>query len=375
MKRLTSVILMMILFASIVGCSNKNINEDAAEFLEQTDGIEDTTSPTTVETSEVNEDNGSDNAEPGNINEEDKDNEENDVSQTTIRIGIPEGMEVLSALSLLKESENDDVEFEIIKRSKVFSANDLSDEYNVLILPTHTAAALYNRTTEFKLIGTSVWSSAHLVTNSDITSWMEMKGESISLMGQGQPTDIILRSLLVKNSLEPDQDITLNYISDAKALQSSVTKNTKLAVLSEPQLSTVLGRSQKVEVVYNLSEEWSAEIGGLYGVPQISVLVSDELIENHPVLLDLITRRMFESTHWYSEEAKEVVTFAESLNIGVNRNLIRRQLETLDINFVPVGENREMYDVYFNTLNDYSKRLIGGSVPDEGFYFIPPRRP
>lgn len=360
MRRLTSVILMIALAITAVGCSSKNINEDAEAFLEETDGMETTEVASEIEDSAVEQD-----AETEIIEEPPK-----------LVIGVPSGLGALSALALLEESNNENVEFEIIEEISTLISESADEKYNVLLLPTHLSAALYNKNESFKLIGTTVWSTSSIVSKSDVQTWSDLKGASITVMGENQPSDAILRYILEYNGLEPGVDLEINYITDAKALQSGLVKGqTRAAVLSEPQLSTVLSRNEDTSVVYDLSEEWSMLTENGYGIPQVSVLISADIVDKHPALTELIIMRLMENSTWIAEDGKRVADYAESINIGVNKNLIRKQLETLDLKFVPVGENKEMYDLYYDTLHAFSKRLVGGKVPSDDFYFIPPKRP
>ena len=344
MKKLTSVILMLALVLSSAGCSKGNINEDAQAFLEDTSGIE------------------SQGVEKA--------------SMPQLHIGLTRGVGVLSALSLLKTSDNENVSFEIIDDLSQFNGSSENEKYNVLLVPSHLAAVLYNRNQDYKLIGSTVWSSASIVSNNETQTWDSLKGQTISLMGEGQPLDAVLRAVLDFNGLVPNEDVDLNYLTDLKALQAGVVKGRSLYVLiSEPQLSTVLRRNENAGVVLDLSQEWNNMTGSTYGIPQVSVLVSSEIIEQHPMLTKLLIERLFESAAWVKDESKLAADYADSIDIGIERNLIKRQIDTLNIEFVPVGANTDVYDVYYNTLFDFSESLVGGDVPSKEFYFIPPKRP
>ena len=376
MSKWTSVILMIIiLVASLAGCGGESaINEDAQAFLEETEGI----SSETSETSNVDEldvSNGERNDKPP-LDGPPENHFGEDMPD--IRVAIPKGLSAVSMLGAMNQAAQNDrsnVEYDIIEAADLLSMKPKEKVYDVMLLPTNLAASYYNKGAEYKLLGTILWGSQYIVSNEDLSDWSELKSKSIVSFGEGQASDVVLKYVMAQNGLQPGENVEITYVSKLSDLTPQFVKGrSKVAVFSEPTLSNVFARKEDTFLAFDIQEEWEKLFGSMHGYPQVSVVVSNDLIDQYPFVIGWMMQSLVNSTIWVNEETTEAAEFGEALDIGLRRKMILNAVERSNIYFVPAHEAKADIETYLTILNESSKKLIGGQLPDEEFYFIPPRR-
>ena len=65
------------------------------------------------------------------------------------------------------------------------------------------------------------------------------------MIGRGLTPDVVFRSLLKENGLEPDKDVSLNYVNGATELaQLFISGKSTVSIMPEPVLSKVLTKKK-----------------------------------------------------------------------------------------------------------------------------------
>ncbi len=238
------------------------------------------------------------------------------------------------------------------------------------------AAIAYSKSPEYKLAGTISWGASYVISSDDMTDISELRGKEITSFEEGQVSDVVFfRYVLEQNGIDPDVDVSITYIDRNDDLATQLIKSkSSIAVVSEPVLNTVLNRRKSMQIVFDIPNEWAAVTGSLYGYPQTSVVISNDLIENHPAVVGGIMRGLDKSAEWINEETEAAAEYSNSLNLDIRKRVIVNSVERANIQFVPAFESRADIEAYLKILMKSSKKLIGGEIPDEEFYFIPPRR-
>lgn len=371
MKKWTSVLLVIMIFSAVLtGCSvDSSINEDAEAFLEDTQGISGDETAPAIENSDLPPDKSQLEKPPRELPIEDI---------PPIRIGIPAGIPAMSMLGLIEDIEGNgkgNIDYDIVEAADLRAPKNIENKYDIVLLPTNVASIAYNRELEYKLAGVLVWGSHYIVSDEDITDISDLKGKEITAFDEDQASDVVLRYVLRENGIDPNEDVTFTYLSSSADLASQNKKGiSNVFVVSEPMLNTLLNRRKNLKVVIDIPDEWSKITGALYGYPQTSVMVSNELIEDDPEAVHTVMRLIDKSTVWINEEPEAAAEFGESLEIDLKKRVIISSIDRANIRFVPVIESRMEIETYLEVLMESSKKLIGGEMPDEEFYFVPPRR-
>ena len=296
-----------------------------------------------------------------------------EIESLKIKVAAPSGAPTLSMIKMFKENpsfgDHVEVNYESIKSPDLMASRILSEEIDIAVVPTNLAASLYNKGANYKLAASSVWGVLYIVGNQEIDGWEALRGKEIYTMGRGLTPDIVLRYLLSSNGLDPDKDVTLTYMGEATELASAfIGGKSDISVIPEPVLSNVMTKKENTVILLDLQKEWSKLNKGDSGYPQASLIVKNELVEKNPELVELFLKEYENSINWLAGNGEKAGEYSEELETGLSKGAVIKGLERSNIAYQGSKSAREAIDKYLKVLLEYSPEVIGGKLPDEGFY-------
>ncbi|CAH2213051.1 ABC transporter substrate-binding protein [Tepidibacter aestuarii] len=291
-----------------------------------------------------------------------------------IKVVTPAGTPTLSMIKMFKENpsigDNVSVSYESVKSTDLLSSKILSKEGDIFIVPTNLAANLYNKNSGYKIAASTVWGTFYLVGNEEISNWEDLKGKEIDMIGRGLTPDAIFRYLLTQNNIDPDKDLKLNYFGGASELATNfISGKSNLSLMPEPMLTKVLVKRTDSKVVMDLQEKWekAAKLNTSY--PQASLIVSEELINNHSEVVKNFLSEYEKSINWINQNPSEAGKYYEELDMGLNKVIVEKSIQRCNIDYVSANDAKEAIDNYLNVLFEYNSKLVGGKLVDEDFYY------
>lgn len=341
---------MLIIMLLLIGCSSAS---------EQRDEQGDTTQSVNETSSEQNNEG---NGEQSQVTPE----------EVTLNVITPYGTPTLSMVKMITENpviaENVTVNYETIESTDVLTTMLINQEADIAVVPTNMAAVLYNKGAGYKLAGTSVWGNFYIVSSEDISSLDDLKGKTISAFGRNLTPDILLRYILTKNGINPDEDVTFDYFSGASELATNyISGNSNLSLAAEPVLTSLLMKRQDSKVVINLQEEWS-KLTGFENYPQASLIISENIIESNPEVIQAFVKEYKESINWINNNPEDAGKYYESLGIGLKAPIVQKAIPGCNLNYLSADEVKESIEAYLNVLYEFNPKLLGEKMVDEGLY-------
>lgn len=291
----------------------------------------------------------------------------------SITFSYQDGTPALTVAKLAKENPNIDgveIRYDMGNSPDLLTTKILKEEADIAIVPSNLAAQAYNKGLGYKIVGTAIWGSFYLVGTEDINDFSELKGKEIYTFGKGLTPDIVLRLVLSKNGIDPDKDVTLNYLNAASEVAPVfISGKANLAVFAEPMLTTVMMKKQDAEVIFDLNEEWGKVTNTEMGYPQASLIVKEELIEKNRDFVEKFIQEYTESRLWAKENPEELGKYAEELGISVAKETIVKGIIWNNVESFDINTTIEEYEAYFKAIMDFDSDFIGGKIPDENIYF------
>lgn len=155
-----------------------------------------------------------------------------------------------------------------------------------------------------------------------ISSFAELKGKRLGLLGIGSCPDWIARKMLMHEGLEPDKDVTFVPLLSEYPRIVDIMEEGRIdcCLASEPNLS--IGEERGVLDV------WAAGFDAPY-LPDYQWIVRvarTDLIEREPELVAAVLRGCRRSAHYAAEHVDEWVAFA-AWQYGTNERAARRAVE------------------------------------------------
>ena len=151
---------------------------------------------------------------------------------------------------------------------------------------------------------------------------------------------------------------------------SDAIKSVKLgkadyAVLGEPVV-TQANKNLGTSVVLDLQQEW-AKIIGENSYTQAGVVLSKSVYDKNVFVRGLMEQLSLNSEYLLNnyEGVKETLQNSGSaLSVDFTQETVKR----LNIGHKTAVDAKEGLEKYLNALYEYNPNLIGGKMPDEGFY-------
>lgn len=297
-----------------------------------------------------------------------------------LMIQAPMGISIAAPIYKIVEENSlqdytEKINFSPWKTPDELRARISSGQAQVSAVPTYVGANLYNRGMDVKLINTLIWGILYVVgPDGEKVSWESLKGKTIHVPFKGDMPDLVFQYLLKKNNVDPVKDVNIEYVSAPQELvQLLVAGKASYAVIPEhvATLSVLKGKKEgkNLAKVMNLQEEWAKATGKKPRIPQAGILVSGKLIEQHPELVEALQDRFKESVSFLNEKPDQAAGIIAKYQEGLEQKFIQNVIPSLNLQYVPANLAKEELEFFFNELSTLSPEIIGGKLPDEGFYY------
>jgi len=215
-----------------------------------------------------------------------------------------------------------------------------------------------------------VWGTLYLFgQDSTIKNWEDLRGKKVYVMARGMIPDVLFRYLLIKNDIEPDKDITLDYSfpSHIDLANAVAAGRAELAVISEPLVSLVMKRNIKVSAIMDLNKEWALLQGT--PIPQTALLGRGSFIDKDPVLAVKILSACDRSVAWVNSNPDSAAILIVKHNILPDIDVAKASIPRSNMNFMRADSISNEINDFFRVFFEMDPDIIGGKIPDEKFYY------
>ena len=265
----------------------------------------------------------------------------------------------------------DTVKFQQWRSPDMLTAMMSNGQVQVAATPSNTAAILYNKGVKIKLLDITTWGVLHLITRrDDIKSLPDLKGKTLMSFFRGGMPDIFTRYLAGKQGLDFDKDVDVSYASTPmEGMQMFMAGKAETIILPEPAVTAAMLQSKMVGQplnTFSLQDVWT-EVTGRSRVPQAGTLVLSDWADKNPEKLAQIKTSIASSVDWMNNE-KDACAALGAKEFGLPMPIVRKSLDNVHMERVSAGEAREELEFFFSALSELSPKLIGGKLPDAGFY-------
>jgi NitT/TauT family transport system substrate-binding protein len=261
------------------------------------------------------------------------------------------------------------VNFGTVKSADELRAAIAAKEVQVAAAPTNVAANLYRKGVPLQLINVTVWGTLFVMTTSDaITSLSDLKGKSVMVPLKGDIPDLVFRYLCAKAGVE----VTPTYVSaPTEAMQMLLAGKADAAVLTEPVATAaqIQGKAKGVRVAVNLQQEWGRLTGRAPRFPQVGTIAMTAVIKEHPEVVAAIQTGLIDAVSWARLNPKDAAALGEQTLTDLKAPVIEQSLTRTPLDVVPAAQAKDELAFFFQALKELSPEIIGGDLPDSGFYY------
>lgn len=345
--------LVLLLALALVGCGNQGQTNNENTEIEQKED----TSSTTEDSKEEKVEN---------------DNQE-DAKHYDVNLSMLAGPTSIGAINMVEESKNDESNFTI--NESVDGAPDalvpklVSGQADLAIIPANLAATLYNKTEgKVKVLATNSLGVLYVVTKGDveinsIEDLANYEGEILA-SGKGATPEIAINKILEEKGYSSD-NLNINYLAQAnEAAQKLIAGEAKVAILPEPMVSSVLLKAEDAKVAIDLNELYEDATG--------YPIISSVLVGRSEYLETIDVDKLLETFKNSIEKAKsnpdQTATLLEKYDI-MPAPVAKKAIPNLALEYIDGDKLKDMMAKHLEDLNNTNPQLIGGSIPEDDFYF------
>jgi len=290
-----------------------------------------------------------------------------------LKVVAPAGATAISIARPMKDTTAMDgipVQYEVVPTTDLIVARLTAMEADFAVLPVNLAAQLYQKKLPYKLASAVTWGNLFIASQEQLEGWESLKGKDIHAFGKGLVPDIVFRTLLTKNGLDPDKDVNLIYLSGATELAPNfIAGKAQISMLPEPVLTTVKQKKPETHVLLDLQQEWNKAFETESGYPQAGIFVKEALIQNAPTLVDNYLKVLEEGMVWLNENPAEAGLYAQELELGLPAAVVEKSMPGNNIRYRAAAEVQKELQDFFQILYDFNPGTVGGALPDEGLYY------
>jgi NitT/TauT family transport system substrate-binding protein len=270
----------------------------------------------------------------------------------------------------------DDVELVLWEDQNQLRAIMAGEQADFVTMPSNNAAIFYNNDFDIQLLDISVWNSSFAVSaDSSITSLADAEGLRVVIPFQGSVPDLMFQYLADANDLDPFEDFDVQYaMNPPQAAQLIMSGQADLAILPEPQVTAVLLQTKDSDAplqrVFSLGTEWAAATDD-EAKTAIAGTVALSDIQDHPDVIEAFSREYELAVEWTIAHPDEAGELAEEYlsELGFTARPVSLSLQNVVWEYVPAAEGQDDINEFFSILMELSPDVIGGQLPDDGFYY------
>ena len=269
------------------------------------------------------------------------------------------------------------VEFKLWQNPDELRAILLRKEAHFVAIPTNVAANLYTKKEDIRLINVAVWGILEIVSrDSSVKRIEDLKGKEIIVPFRADMPDIVLQAIIQQAGFDVKKDFSLKYVSSPPdAMQMLILRRADHVLLAEPATSMAMRKTGSFPAniiapeLYrslNLQKEWGRLFLDESKIPQAGIAVIGKLDNT---LIERFNAAYANALTWYKTHPKEAGILVEKHIKMFQADAIEDSIAHTQFELKNGQESKEALEKFFQVLLKIEPKLIGGKLPDEGFYY------
>lgn len=295
-----------------------------------------------------------------------------EASDEVLRVGSLKGPTTMGLVNLMSEVESgakNGYSFEMQSQPDVIMSELVSGKLDIALLPANVAAVAYNKTKHgVSAIDINTLGVLYCVTGDEnIKSVKDLAGKTVLSTGQGASPEYVLNYLLEKNGVT---DCDVQFKSEATEIAALLKQDpAQIAILPQPFVTVATAQNDQLKVAFSLTDEWksvSPDSKLLTGV----TVVRNEVLENRAAEVDQFIADHQASTEKAATDVDATAELVAKYGIIAKAPVAKKALPNCNIVAIAGDEMKTDLAGYLQVLFDANPKSVGGTMPDDDFYYL-----
>lgn len=287
-----------------------------------------------------------------------------------LRVAGLKGPTTMGLVNLMNSEEGADYNFTMYGAADEIVPLLVKGELDAAAIPANLAATLYQKTNgQVEVACVNTLGVLYIVENGDtVQSVADLKGQTIVTTGKGTTPEHVLRYVLSQNGVDPDNDVTIEYCSEAtEALSQVQAGQATIAMLPQPFVTSALSQVEGLRVALDMNEEWE-KVAGSQLVTGVLVVRKDA-VEADPEAFTAFLDGYAASVEAANTDLEGTAALCETYGIVAKAALAQKALPECNIVFETGEQMKTDLVNYFQVLYDADPSSVGGTLPADDFYY------
>ena len=235
-------------------------------------------------------------------------------------------------------------------------------EADIAAIPANMAAIIFNRQLDYKVIAVISETKLFIVSaNNKIQTINDIKNNTVYCGTKLAAPDLMLQYLISKEQIP---NVNINYsLSNPDLSKAVASKNVDIAILPEPFVSSAMLENKDVHIVVEMSKY-------IDDYPVAVLIAKNYFINHNKMLVKEILNEYKKSTDYIINNKEEMKNLIEERNMIINAEAAYYGLNRMGLVFYDGEKMKFALNRYYNFLYNFDKKLIGGKIPNDNFYYI-----
>ncbi len=243
---------------------------------------------------------------------------------------------------------------------------------DIAAVATNLAATLYNKTSGgVTVLAVNTLGVLSLLGNGqEIASIADLAGKTIYAPGQGANPEYILRYVLTGNGLDPDKDVTIQFVGEGSELLTVWQTDPEAVIMApQPVATSILMQNENAVTLFNMTDEWDKVSGGESTLMMGCVIVRNEFLQENPGTVELFLQEYAASIEKAQSDVEGTAALCEQYGLIPKAALAKAAIPSCGLTFVTGAEMKSALSGYLQVMLDADPRSVGGAMPGDDFYY------
>lgn len=300
---------------------------------------------------------------------------------TEVNVGMIMGPPSMGMGWMIHENEEgntyNDYNFEVGGVDYTALASKLNTgDYDIIHCPSNVGAILYNNKDlkeEVEVIDISNLGLLYILTTDDsIKSMDDLKGRTVYSIGEGGPPEYTFGYLLDQEGLSDDVNFSFRS-TPFEVLNLLQDEENSIVLLPQPFVEVAKLLVPDLKVPIDITEEWDnlKLESGAESVTTITI-VRKKFLEEHEQAVVEYLNLLKKSVAYSLSHVDEAAEWTDTYETFLNPEVAADAIPYVNMCAITGQEMKEKLEGFLKIMYDYNPDAVGGSMPDDDFYYIPP---
>ena len=243
------------------------------------------------------------------------------VEPVDINIAVMTGPTAIGLTKVMSDAEKgtalNNYHFNVYGTADEVATGLIKGDLDVACVPSNLASILYNKTEgDIVVAAINTLGVLYLVEEGNTIHGVEdLIGKTIYSTGQGTTPEYTLRYLLSLYDIDPDNDVTIEYKSEAAEV-TAILAETKgaVAMLPQPYVTAAMNQNENLRIALSVTEEWEKLSDNSTVVTGVLV-ARKSFVEENKDAFEVFLGEYALSTVYANGEIEETANLLEHFNI------------------------------------------------------------